>query len=909
MRQFYQIAARLIPLTQDFSQSKNEGRCDVASLDGVAKWKSLSMAEPNGDSSSAFNTVQEPDRDSVGAPRAPRSVQPSTEPETASHWEQSRGLRHTATATPHHAGFVSTELTSTQPGLLATTLVAPTRPAAVTTRTIGPYVLIDRLGGGGQGDVWKARQFEPFSRLVALKLLSRECALDEQRVDRLRKEAERGGRLCDQAILPIYDFGEIDGHAFIAMQLVDGPSLAGVIAQRRAIAMGLNPSPAHPLARRSDQEFLPVAVSLIARVARGLHAAHSNQIAHRDVKPSNILLDGSRDDMVFLSDFGLARDLSDVTDATLQGVPGTPIYMAPEKLAGRPRVDEIRADVYALGVTLFEATTLKRPFEVPTDLPRSSWPSYLVNAEPRRPRALAPSLPRDLEAIILKSTDRNPSRRYATAAEFAEDLERFLAGEHVRARPPSAFRRAWRNIARRRSVRISALSLLVVTPLVSAGVIAWEAMRNVNRLDTAEVLFQQGRTTESLVEIARGLQANRENLRALELLGRLETKVSADARDNVDELREWVAHRERIQSRYPALSSLPNAIGSRTIAIATQPPGMCVLLHALKFDPIDGEPRASGPVLHSVHGGRVSHPERITGVVDGMYWLTCYDPATGAFVERPLRVANDTAGRLAKLLIPLNQTATPPMIEVPGGILTMGHDRPKAATYAPAHPVRVATFLLSPLEVTNGEFFEFLQAQSASDPHWEESAQRIWPHSGEPDAGRVDWPVTNVTYEEAVEYAAWRGGRLPTGAELEWAARGQSAVLEPTELPADWKDNRSLWYDLHAIGTNPQDRTRSPNGVLFDLFANAGEMTLSRFRLPPGHPQWEYLREERFAKGFVVRCGLILNQATSARRNLGYLDRASQLGGARNPFVGLRLARSLRPWVDPAPAASTLTSE
>jgi serine/threonine-protein kinase len=264
-------------------------------------------------------------------------------------------------------------------------------------RRVGRYRLIEPLGAGGQAVVWRSALLDPPGGEVALKVLTLGLEHDRRRVARLRREASRVARLDHPSLLHCYEFGVADGAAFMAMPLIAGPPLADVLAARRREG---RPAPsAHRLARLPEDAYLRAAVLLISRIARALHAAHAARIAHRDVKPANILLDREGDD-AYLIDFGLARDLDVATAAQLRDGAGTPVYMAPEKLLGRAD-DELRCDIYALGVTLFEATVLERPFAPPEDLPRPLLAPYLAVWPSRSPRAPATCGP----------TSRRPSRR------------------------------------------------------------------------------------------------------------------------------------------------------------------------------------------------------------------------------------------------------------------------------------------------------------------------------------------------------------------------------------------------------------------------------------------------------------------------------------------------------------------
>jgi serine/threonine-protein kinase len=292
------------------------------------------------------------------------------------------------------------------------------------------YWPIAPLARGSHGEVWKAVRVAPRLQLVALKVLRFDQAHRADRRDRFRREAELAMRLRGPGILPVEEFGEAQGSLFMVMPLVDGATLAHVIGERRSGASGPAARPqAHSRkpswwAALARDDFIAAMVRIVARIARTLASTHAQRLVHRDVKPANILLDRIAEDRVFLADFGLGRDLDDPTPRPAEAA-GTPLYMAPEKLSGHV-ADEVRSDIYSLGVTLFEAVTLYHPLPVPDGLNQSSLATFLAGTAPLRPRELCPSLPFALEAIILRAIHRDPVQRYGNAAALANDLENCL---------------------------------------------------------------------------------------------------------------------------------------------------------------------------------------------------------------------------------------------------------------------------------------------------------------------------------------------------------------------------------------------------------------------------------------------------------------------------------------------------
>jgi serine/threonine-protein kinase len=302
------------------------------------------------------------------------------------------------------------------------------------------------------GAVYQARQLG-LNRVVALKMIPVDRPAEASALGRFRTEAEAVARLRHPHIVQIYEVGEIDGRPFFSMEYVAGGNLA------RRLARGL-PTP-------------PEAAALVETLARAVHHAHERGIVHRDLKPGNILLEP--DGAPKVTDFGVARrlagdpDLTHPTGHTHTGeILGTPSYMAPEQAAGRTREAGPAADVYALGAILYECLTGRPPFTGHTPVEALH---HVLHDEPVPPARLQPRVPRDLQTICLRCLEKEPARRYPTAAALADDLSAFLAGESIQARPAGP-RERLRRWARRRP---TAAVLLVVAAVAAAGVVvgAW----------------------------------------------------------------------------------------------------------------------------------------------------------------------------------------------------------------------------------------------------------------------------------------------------------------------------------------------------------------------------------------------------------------------------------------------------
>ncbi len=344
-----------------------------------------------------------------------------------------------STAVTFVVGSAATKLSSKSPDPPNRSSDFSTPPSAEMESVLQPgtcfglFRLIRRLGRGAQGDVWKARRQEPYLDVIALKVLSPAMARQPHRLAQFQHEAERGTRLVGASLLHVFEVGEIEGFRYMAMPSVEGTTLRQVIRRRHTYIENKEVDIVHPMISMDEELYLATAALVMSKTARALGLVHACHMAHRDVKPANILLDGHHACGVYLCDLGLGRDLEVATSEQMRDGAGTPMYMAPERLLKAP-ANEILCDLYSLGVTLFETFTLGRPFDPPEELPLACLYAKLARTEPKQPRKLKPDLPADLEAIILKAMSRNPRDRHQSAKQIAGELDQFLARRSSRAR-------------------------------------------------------------------------------------------------------------------------------------------------------------------------------------------------------------------------------------------------------------------------------------------------------------------------------------------------------------------------------------------------------------------------------------------------------------------------------------------
>jgi serine/threonine-protein kinase len=310
------------------------------------------------------------------------------------------------------------------------------------------FELIELLGEGGGGRVFKAEQLKAGRRVVAIKVLHGVSKLERER---MKREAESLGRISHPNIVKIYEVGESDEGPYFTMEYMSGATLAERIKKEKLDPME--------------------SARIVEGVARGVAAAHELKIWHRDLKPSNVLL--AADGTPKVSDFGLAKFADVAGDATTLermtptgAILGTPAYMAPEAAAGRTKEIDERTDVYGIGAILYHCLTGRAPFMGETQVEIAG---RVMREEVALPRSYRRDIPRDLEAVCVKCIERSKARRYATAVEVSSELLRAVRGEPTLVRPLGSLARAWRKLKRNRRTiaTVTAAVLLVVAALAA----------------------------------------------------------------------------------------------------------------------------------------------------------------------------------------------------------------------------------------------------------------------------------------------------------------------------------------------------------------------------------------------------------------------------------------------------------
>ena len=329
---------------------------------------------------------------------------------------------------------------------------------------LGDYELIDELGRGGMGVVYRARQCS-LNRIVALKTTMLPTVAGDEEIARFKNEAEAAANLRHPGIVAVYEVGETEGRHYYSMEYIAGNDLSRLIRE-------------HSLPGEQAADY-------VRQLAEAIQYAHEQGVLHRDLKPSNVLLDSRG--AIKITDFGLAKRVH--SDSQLTGaltIMGTPSYMPPEQAMPTRGPVGPYSDIYSLGALLYELLTCRPPFRADNPLETIR---QVVSDEPIPPRRLNPKIAVDLETICLKCLEKEPSRRYDSAQTLAEELNRYLEGQPILARPLGRIERAWR-LARRHPREASLIGAIVFVVCLGAAGVFWQWRRAESNLRSAERNFE-----------------------------------------------------------------------------------------------------------------------------------------------------------------------------------------------------------------------------------------------------------------------------------------------------------------------------------------------------------------------------------------------------------------------------------
>ena len=677
---------------------------------------------------------------------------------------------------------------------------------------LGPFRILSEIGRGGQGTVYLAEDVR-LRRRVALKVLAGLGPGAGEVLERFHREAQVASKLHHEGICAVLDAGVHAGVPYIAMEYVEGESLAKLIQTARASGddssffvtgeASASQSAKGALAPPRGEDLERV-LRVIERTARALHAAHEAGIVHRDVKPGNIIV--RPEDHPVLLDFGLARDSSgDARELTRTGdLFGTPAYMSPEQIAANQQGIDRRTDVWSLGVALYECVTLRNPFEAPT---RQGMYDAIRNREPADPRTYNDQLSPDLRIVLETALAKEPDARYQTALELADEISRVLRNESIHARSPGPTMRL-RRWARRNPALASLSLAIVVVVVIALAIVSLALERALTQRARAEDMRQQAH--RNLLAYARLSDSH------------LVSQLTDEADDlwpahpeTVPALEHWMQQARDLASRLPDHEQTLRSLRGRAMPYtehdrqADRDAGSADERSTWRFESVDDQWR------HDVMSNLVTQLRELAGVAervaDRLRFARTVRRRTIDMHEELWRETIEairTAPMYDELalspqvgLVPLGadpvsglhefahlQTGAVPargdhglettddtglvFVLVPGGKFRMGasatdpKDRPydpqAAPEEQPVHEIELAPFFLSKYEMTQGQW----QRITGSDP----SARGAGTSAGG-TAITLSHPVESVSWSDASHVLGRLGLALPTEAQWEHAAR------------------------------------------------------------------------------------------------------------------------------------------
>lgn len=705
-----------------------------------------------------------------------------------------------------------------------------------TGNILGDFRIIRELGRGGSGVVYMAEQIS-LNRNVALKVLSHHLRLSVEAVIKFGREAEALGRQSHSGIVSIYGVGECKGTHYFAQELVENGSTLYdklyVLSEKESLPKGY---------------FRDVA-ELISAVADALQHAHDTGVIHRDVKPSNILL--TKEGQPKITDFGLAKIDDALTLSRTGDFAGTPYYMSPEQAMSRRIEIDKRTDVYSLGVTLYELMTLKRPFDGDTS---HEILKKIIFADPIEPHIVNPHAPRDLSLICLKAMEKNPKHRYQSMMEFYEDLQRYLYGEVILAKPTGLKTRIWKKLKRYPVLSATTTVTFIALLGILGFVLLWSVPRIKEEKNRAQKAVQEcEERNKELVEITDIFKLNYlisyaeeiwpaypENIprlqwwigQASELLNRLDIhrntkkaligEVSIHEKDLLEYIEKnrienifWDSNEEksiwRLKGVVGLISDLENMLDENTGILKDVTDRLKFAQNIKKASIDDYEEEwsqaiksISDPFQCPLYNGLTIKPQ-IGFVPVGR------DVRTGLWEFVNLQTG-EIPERKPDGYLDIKETTGLVFVLIPGGHFNMGAENqsennfesksnidPWAKNYeGPIHSVFIKSFLLSKYEMTQGQWLSFSGENPSiykPDNNYDSNKEKGLLH-----------PVENISWKQSYQVLSRLKLRLPSESEWEYAARATTETVWHTGDNEKTLIGYANLYDSYYMNSSGPER-------------------------------------------------------------------------------------------------------